>query len=86
MIFYGVLIFSYIMGEYIALLESYKQHHEEFDEGDQLRMFLGVLKHFNNNEEIDIKLRKQIEEFFSYRWVNHKNLAFQEDTDSEMLG
>ena len=49
MILFGVMVFSYIMGEYIELLEGYKEHHKEFDEGDGLRMFLGVLKHFNSN-------------------------------------
>lgn len=50
MLLFGVLIFSYIMGEYVALLEQYKQHNLEYDEGDKLRLFFGVLKNFNYNE------------------------------------
>jgi hypothetical protein len=34
MLLFGVLIFSYIMNEYIALLDSYKEHTKEFDEHD----------------------------------------------------
>ena len=40
------------MNEYIALLEKYKEHIREYDEGDKLRLFFGVLKHFNKNEVI----------------------------------
>jgi len=57
MILFGVMVFSYIMGEYIELLEGFKQHSAEFDEGDGLRMFLGVLKHFNSNEEVDLDFK-----------------------------
>jgi hypothetical protein len=85
MILFGVMVFSYIMGEYIELLEGYKEHHKEFDEGDGLRMFLGVLKHFNSNEEMDYDFKLQIEEFFAYRWGNDKNQAFQEDMEQDLL-
>lgn len=54
MLLFGVLIFSYIMNEYIALLDSYKEHTKEFDEHDQLRLFFGVLSNFNENEAIEI--------------------------------
>ena len=53
MLLIGVLVFSYIMGEYIALLEKYKNSQTEYDEGDKLKLFFGVLKHFNENEIID---------------------------------
>lgn len=53
MLLFGVLIFSYIMNEYVALIEKYKEHVADYDEGDSLRKFFGVLKHFNGNESID---------------------------------
>ena len=53
MLLFGVLVFSYIMGEYITLLDSYKQLHKDFDEGDRLRLFFGVLRNFNENESIN---------------------------------
>jgi hypothetical protein len=76
MLFSGVLVFSYIMGEYINLLEQYKISNYEHDEGDHLKLFFGVLKHFNNNVEIDYKFQKAYEDYFSYRWVSDKNIAF----------
>jgi hypothetical protein len=76
MLLFGVLIFSYIMNEYVALLEHWKLHVAEYDEGDNLRKFFGVLKHFNKQEDIKQEQRKQLEDFFIYSWSNYKNLAF----------
>ncbi len=58
MLLIGVLVFSYIMGEYIELLEKYKNSQREYDEGDKLKLFFGVLKHFNDNEVIDFKIQQ----------------------------
>tara|TARA_B110000285_G_C15009305_1_gene555569 strand:- start:210 stop:368 length:159 start_codon:yes stop_codon:yes gene_type:complete len=52
MLLFGVLVFSYIMGEYIALLDNYKEMMKDFDEGDKLRLFFGTLKHFNYSEDL----------------------------------
>ena len=55
MLFSGVLVFSYIMGEYIELLDRYKASQEEYDEGDKLILFFGVLKHYNENVAINFQ-------------------------------
>ena len=52
MLLFGVLVFSYIMGEYITLLDNFKELSKDFDEGDKLRLFFGTLRHFNYNEEL----------------------------------
>ena len=55
MILFGVLIFSYIMNEYIALLEQFKESKQEYNEGDELKLFFGVLRKFNDNENITLQ-------------------------------
>lgn len=55
MILFGVLIFSYIMNEYIDLLAQYKVSKQEYNEGDKLKQFFGVLRKFNDNETIDFE-------------------------------
>ena len=52
MLLFGALIFSFIMGEYGALLDEYKTSNEEYEEGDKLKLFFGVMRKFNDNEEI----------------------------------
>jgi hypothetical protein len=76
MIFMGVLIFSYIMNEYNSLIDQYNASQQEYDEGDQLKLFFVVMKHFNENESIDYTIQTKIEDYFIHRWRNYKNMAF----------
>ena len=64
MLLFGVSIFSSIMGEYIALLDSYKLQNADLDEGDKLRLFFGVLSHFNENEALDRDFLEKLEHYF----------------------
>ena len=45
---FGVAIFSYIMGIFIEILQSYQELSAELDEGDQLSKFFGLIRNFNN--------------------------------------
>jgi hypothetical protein len=74
MIFIGVLMFSYIMNEFNDILVKLKASQQDFDEGDKLKQFLGVLIHFNENEQVNYK--KDFEDYFTHRWNSYKNLAF----------
>ena len=76
MLLFGVLVFSYIMGEYVNLLDTYKTSNLEYDDGDALTLFFNVMKKFNLNEDMDIDMRKHIEDYFTHRWENYKNQPF----------
>jgi len=58
MLFGGVLIFSYIIGVYGELLSQYEENNADYDEGERLQLFFGVLKKFNDNEAITIEFQK----------------------------
>jgi hypothetical protein len=73
MLLFGVAIFSYIMGTFIAILISFQNLVAELDDGDNLSRFFGILKKFNENKQIDEKLKLAIEEHFDYKWNNDKN-------------
>ena len=85
MLLFGVLIFSFIMGEYGALLDEYKTSNEEYEEGDKLKLFFGVMRNFNDNEEIKLTMQQDIEKYFTHRWEHYKNLAFQADDEVALL-
>lgn len=85
MLLCGVAIFSIIMGQFIAILNSFNQFNEENNDGDNLTKFFGVLKHFNKDFPIEAELKYRIEAFFNYRWFNDRNLAFQSESDYLML-
>ena len=57
----GVIIFSYIMGEFISMLENYQVLNGEIDDGDNLSKFFGMMKKYNKNRQIKQDLKQRIE-------------------------
>lgn len=70
---FGVTMFSYIMGNYIEILESMKKLDSDFDDGENLSKWLGLIKRFNNGRPIPLEMKDKIERYFDYRWINDKN-------------
>lgn len=50
---FGVAIFSYIMGKFIAILDEFKVLNAEIDEGDELTKFFQVFARFNGGKQIN---------------------------------
>ena len=76
---FGVAIFSYVMGNFIEILDQFKEFHKELEDGDNLAKFMGTLQQFNNEKPINFELKQQIEDYFDFKWQNDKLLAFKED-------
>ena len=68
MLLFGVAIFSYVMGNFITILNYSMSYSAGFDDGDLLSKFFGVLQNFNHNQPIDSRMRLCIEKYFDYRW------------------
>jgi hypothetical protein len=47
MLLFGVAIFSYIMGNFIQILNQIKCLNSTFDDGDNLSKFFGLIKNYN---------------------------------------
>lgn len=77
----GVLVFSIVRDRLIGIIDFTIHIDEDFDDGIELTRFLGVIKRFNNNMDMDSKLQKQIVDFFIYKWENDKNLALDLEND-----
>ena len=52
-LFNGVIIFSYVSGEFMEILGSYNKLHEFYDDSEDLNIFIGILTKFNMNETLD---------------------------------
>ena len=81
MLLCGVAVFSYIMGNFISILDSYMTYNKDLEEGSLLSRFFGTLLEFNNKEPINQAMKTKIEAFFDYRWKNDKNAAFEQQQD-----
>jgi hypothetical protein len=69
---FGVAIFSYLMGEFIAIVKSFSSYNDNGGEDDRLATFFGVMDHFNNHEIFNVALKREIEGYFDYRWDQNK--------------
>ena len=61
LLLFGVTIFSYIMGVYITILNSITRLNADFDDGDNLSKWLGLIKRFNNGREVSVEYKDIIE-------------------------
>lgn len=52
LLLFGVTIFSYIMGNYIGIVNSIKNLNADNDDGENLSRWLGLIKRFNNGRPI----------------------------------
>lgn len=82
----GVAIFSYIMGNFISILDEFQAFHVPLEDGDRLSQFFGTLKSFNGNKPIDESLKHTMEEHFEFRWQQDKLAAFRDPSDEAILG
>ena len=53
----GVAIFSYIMGNFIEILHSIQYLNADFDEGESLSKWFGLIKRFNSSRSISMDLK-----------------------------
>lgn len=81
----GVAIFSYIMGNFIEILISIQDLNADFDDGENLSKWFGLIKRFNSSRSISLDLKQKIEEYFDYRWINDKNQAVSNEEDIKLL-
>jgi hypothetical protein len=82
---FGVLTFSYVMGNFIQIIDSLKKQNATFDDGDNLSKFFGLLHNFNQGNSIRHDLKREMEEHFDYKWNNDMNIAIQSEADIAIL-
>ena len=81
----GVAIFSYIMGEFCQMVESFSTYNQIGGLGDELSKFFGVLRRFNHNEDFDLEIKRQIERYFDHRWDKDKYQVLHPAKDDNFI-
>ena len=82
---FGVSIFSYVMGNFIEIVDQYSQVHKELEDYDQLMVFFSMFRKFNGGKPINQSLIDKIEKFFDYRWKNDRRQALTDELDIKVL-
>jgi hypothetical protein len=81
----GVAVFSYVMGNFIDIIEKFKEFHKELEDGDNLSKFFGTITSFNNMKPVNVEFKQEIETYFEYRWCRDKLMAFESEEDMNMI-
>lgn len=75
----GVTLFSYIMGNFISILEQFKIMNKDVEQEDLLQQFLCQLVFFNGGMPLSKDFTTSIHQFFLYRWQKDRNVAIREN-------
>jgi len=78
----GVAVFSYVMGNFIEILDKTKSLNDDLEEGEELSKFFGLLERFNKNKPIKKEFKEVMERYFEYRWAVNKNWLIDSEEDS----
>jgi len=54
-------------------IQKYSEMEDDYNDGAKLSQFFGVLKRFNNEEQISIIFIREVESFFEFKWINDQN-------------
>jgi hypothetical protein len=82
---FGVAVFSFIMGNFIEILMSFKVVTAENEESENLTKWLGLLARFNKGRPLPKEMTKKIEHYFDYYWANDKNYAMKSEDDLRFM-
>lgn len=78
---FGVAIFSYFMGELTEMMIKYDRLDNEVEEEEDLDKFLGVIKMFNDGNNLDQELTAKIRDFMRFKWRNDRNYFLADPAD-----
>lgn len=82
---FGVGMFSFILGNFIDMLMSFRVMTSDNEEQEKLTKWIGLLARFNKGRALPKTLVKKIENYFEYYWSKDKNYALKTEDDKKLL-
>ena len=80
----GVMMFSFIMSQFIEILMNYQSLWQVGNSRD-LSKWISLLSRFNGGHPLDKNLVTQIEDFFDYYWSNNRLSCFSTNEDIRFM-
>lgn len=75
------MIFSYIIGNFLNVIDDLKIVGAENEHADDLSRFFGILQKFNHNRILKKEFTTRVEEYFDYYWSNDKLYSVATEDD-----
>ncbi|CDW76967.1 cation channel family protein [Stylonychia lemnae] len=82
---FGVAVFSFIMGNFIEILMSFKIVTAQNEESENLTKWLGLLARFNKGRPLPKEMIRKIENYFDYYWAQDRNYALKSQDDLRFM-
>lgn len=82
---FGTAVFSFIMGNFIEILMSYKDVTADNEDSQSLTSWFGLMARFNKGRPLPKEMTRRIEAYFEYYWQNDKNYAIQSEEDKRFM-
>jgi len=81
----GVALFSFIMGNFIEILLSYKSITQDNNEADDLTQWLSTIAKFSKAKRLKKEMVAKLENYFLYFWQHDKNFATKNPEDLRFM-
>lgn len=76
---FGVMMFSYVLGNFQNMIRSFNEMNKDLDESEELGVWLTLIEKFNDFTPITIQAKLQ--GYFQYKWNFDNNLCIQSEYD-----
>lgn len=76
---FGVMIFSYIMGNFIEMLHNFQGQYGDNEDISDLTRFLAFIQKLNFGDPQKDDFQNQVMRFFEYKWRSDSNMQFHNE-------
>lgn len=81
----GVAVFSFIMGNFIEILMSYRVITAVNDNSEDLAKWMGLLARYSRNGKLDKTMIEKLEKYFDYYWKHDRNFAVRTEVGQRFI-
>ena len=85
LLLFGVMIFSYFMGNLQKMMMKIKKLDQNDDSENELQKFFGLMTQFNNGHPINKELQMDIAEHMNFIWNNNRNMFLDTKSDRDLF-
>ena len=78
---FGVIVFSYLTGNFLELVNGYQVLLWENEDGENLSRFFGLLAKYNNGQPLKRVFIDEIESYFEFYWAHDKQASLALESD-----
>ena len=81
----GGTFYSIVMGDFLDILSQYCELRANFDEGDKLSQFIGLLRYLNEEKPLSEQFRLKLRTYFDWRWKHDLNQGIDGEEELAIL-